>query len=136
MHARLWVCLCASLEKESDNCFSSCIHDPLSLPLFTLRLYSRGLSDKRSFCPVSHYITVGIASIHILYLVLNLVQNLIRLYCINIEEQKKSFDVMSLILSDMFLADVARCVGSVCLTESCRPYLCVWLGFGLTLLLN
>lgn len=79
------------------------------------------------FSPVCH-VTVGIASIHILYRVLNIQgQNLLTLYCINTREQKSTFHIMSLISSDKFQAGVAWCVGPVCLTESyCRTS--VWSG--------
>lgn len=64
-------------------------------------------TPRACFSPVSH-VTVGIASIHILYRVLNIQgQNLLTLYCINTQEQKRTFHIMSLISSDKFQADVA-----------------------------
>ena len=120
VHACLCVCLCASLEKEAGNCFFL-LHPWSIVSSHSKALYTRRAWLTKGLFVLSHDVTFGIASIHIFYLVLNTRgQSLIRLYCINTPEPRRTFLIMSLVLSDKLLADVAWCVGTVCLTESYR----------------
>lgn len=87
----------------------------------------RGLFDKRWFLPCPITSQLALHQSIIFYLVLNVQgQNLITLYCINTQEQKRTFHIMSLILPDNVQADVAWCVGPVCTESYCHTS--VWSG--------